>query len=210
MFWFVMYVNESIENIHSEWVRFQGRISWRFSFSKNNISPRAPDLELLLFPLWCWPVMNTHTKQQQDMNIHTKQQDKVFEMDFIDSQKSDSSFVHLLTLSHISEFTSMQKTIKLKKKKCVDTEYAWEYYETENKSVLTLNTHEKNVSSLDLIFILLPDPVVDKNWVCRDHLLQFTFRKVYSNFLWAANLLTVPFLLFLDELSFCYFPLLTV
>ena len=68
--------------------------------------------------------MNTHTKQQQDMNIHTKQQDKVFEMDFIDSQKSDSSFVHLLTLSHISEFTSMQKTIKLKKKKCVDTEYA--------------------------------------------------------------------------------------
>ena len=27
----------------------------------------------------------------------------------------------------------MQKTIKLKKKMCVDTEYAWEYYETENK-----------------------------------------------------------------------------
>ena len=78
MFWFVMYVNESIENIHSEWVCFQGWISLHFSFSKNNISPPAPDLDLL-FPLWCWPIMNTHTKQQQD---------KVFEMDFIDSQKS--------------------------------------------------------------------------------------------------------------------------
>ena len=36
--------------------------------------------------------MNAHTKQQQD---------KVFEMDFIDSQKSDPPFAHLLALSHI-------------------------------------------------------------------------------------------------------------
>ena len=36
------------------------------------------------------------------MNAHTKQQeDKVFEMDFIDSQKSNSPFVHLLALSHV-------------------------------------------------------------------------------------------------------------
>ena len=34
-------------------------------------------MELLLFPLWYWPIMNTHTKQQQG---------KVFETDFIDSQ----------------------------------------------------------------------------------------------------------------------------
>ena len=37
--------------------------------------------------------MNAHTKQQQD---------KVFETDFIDSQKSDPPFAHLLALSHIS------------------------------------------------------------------------------------------------------------
>ena len=36
--------------------------------------------------------MNAHTKQQQD---------KVFETDFIDSQKSDPLFAHLLALSHI-------------------------------------------------------------------------------------------------------------
>ena len=36
--------------------------------------------------------MITHTKQQQD---------KVFETDFIDSQKSDPPFAHLLALSHI-------------------------------------------------------------------------------------------------------------
>ena len=36
--------------------------------------------------------MNAHTKQQQD---------EVFEMDFIDSQKSDPPFVHLLALIHI-------------------------------------------------------------------------------------------------------------
>ena len=35
--------------------------------------------------------MNTHTKQQQD---------KVFQTDFIDSQKYDPPFVHLLALSH--------------------------------------------------------------------------------------------------------------
>ena len=36
------------------------------------------------------------------MNAHTKQQeDKVFEMDFIDSQNSNPPFAHLLALSHI-------------------------------------------------------------------------------------------------------------
>ena len=35
-------------------------------------------------------MMNAHTKQQQD---------KVFETDFIDSQKPDPPFVHLLALS---------------------------------------------------------------------------------------------------------------
>ena len=63
---------------------FRGQISWRFSLSKNNISPAAPDLELILFPLWYWPVMNAHTNQQ----------DKVFE-------KSDPTLAHLLALSHI-------------------------------------------------------------------------------------------------------------
>ena len=52
MFWFIMYVNESIESTHCERVRFQGQISWRFSLSKNYISPAVPDLELILFPLW--------------------------------------------------------------------------------------------------------------------------------------------------------------
>ena len=70
---------------------FRGWIPSRFSLSKNNISPAALDLELILFPLWYWPIMNTHTKQQQD---------KVFEMDFIDSQKSNPTFAHLLALSH--------------------------------------------------------------------------------------------------------------
>ena len=36
--------------------------------------------------------MNAHTKQQQD---------KMFQTDFIDSQKSDPPFVHLLAPSHI-------------------------------------------------------------------------------------------------------------
>ena len=75
---------------------FRGRISWHFSRSKNNISPAAPDLELILFPLWYWQIMNTHTKQQQD---------KVFETDFIDSQKSDPPFAHLLALSPIGRFS---------------------------------------------------------------------------------------------------------
>ena len=68
---------------------FRGRILWHFSFSKN-ISPAALDLELILCPLWYWPIMNAHTKQQQD---------KVFQTDFIDSQKSDPPFAHLLALS---------------------------------------------------------------------------------------------------------------
>ena len=55
---------------------FRGRIPWSFSLSKINIAPAAPDLELILFPLWYWPIMKTHTKQQ----------DKVFETDFIGSQ----------------------------------------------------------------------------------------------------------------------------
>ena len=72
MFWFVMYMNESIKSTHHERVRFQGsNFVALFTFS---------DLELILFPLWYWPIMNAHTKQQQD---------KVFETDFIDSQKSD-------------------------------------------------------------------------------------------------------------------------
>ena len=37
--------------------------------------------------------MNAHTKQQQD---------KVFETDFIDRQKSNPLFAHLLALSHVS------------------------------------------------------------------------------------------------------------
>ena len=45
----------------------------------------------ILFPLWYWPIMNAHTKRQQD---------KVFQMDFIDSQKSNPPFAHLLALSH--------------------------------------------------------------------------------------------------------------
>ena len=44
---------------------FRGQMSWRFSLSKN-ISPSVPDLELILFLRWYWPIMNTHTKQQQD------------------------------------------------------------------------------------------------------------------------------------------------
>ena len=70
---------------------FRGRILWRFSLSKNNISPAAPDLELVLFPLWYWPIMNAHTKQQQD---------KVFETYFIDSQKSDPPFVIYISQWH--------------------------------------------------------------------------------------------------------------
>ena len=93
MFLFVMYMNESIKSTHRERVHFQGlnSVALFISLSKNNISPAAPDLELILFSLWYWPIMNTHTKQQQD---------KVFEMDFIDSQKSNPTFAHLSALSH--------------------------------------------------------------------------------------------------------------
>ena len=48
------------------------------------------------------------------MNAHTKQeQDKVLETDFIDSQKSDLPFAHLLTLSHIYIYVLMQYYGKL-------------------------------------------------------------------------------------------------
>jgi len=86
---FIMYVNESIESTHRECVLFQG--SNFVALSKNNISPAAPDLELILFLLWYWPIMNTHTKQQ----------DKVFETDFIDSQKSDPICAPFGTKSYI-------------------------------------------------------------------------------------------------------------
>ena len=46
----------------------------------------------ILFQLWYWTIMNAHTK---------KQQNKMFETEFIDSQKSDPPFAHLLALSHI-------------------------------------------------------------------------------------------------------------
>ena len=36
------------------------------------------------------------------MNAHKKQQDKVFETEFIDSQKSDHPFAHLLALTWLS------------------------------------------------------------------------------------------------------------
>ena len=42
--------------------------------------------------------MNAHTKQQQD---------KVFETDFIDSQKPDPPFAHLLALSGINASKSL-------------------------------------------------------------------------------------------------------
>ena len=71
---------------------FRGRILWCFSLSKINISPAAPDVELILFPLWYWPIMNAHTKQQRD---------KVFETDFIVSQKSNPQSAHLSAPSHI-------------------------------------------------------------------------------------------------------------
>ena len=92
MFWFVMYMSESIESTHRERVLFQGSNFVALFTFKNNISPAAPDLELILFPLWYWLIMNACTKQQED---------EVFETDFIDSQKSDPPFAHLLALSHV-------------------------------------------------------------------------------------------------------------
>ena len=77
IFWFVMYMDKSIESTHCERVHFQKLNS--VALSKINISPSAPDLELMFFPLWYWPIMNAHIKQQQD---------KALETDFIDSQKS--------------------------------------------------------------------------------------------------------------------------
>ena len=75
---------------YSPWAcPFRGRISWRFSLSKNNISPAAPDLELILFPQWYWPIMNAHTKQQQD---------KVFETDFINTMMVKNLTPHLCTI----------------------------------------------------------------------------------------------------------------
>ena len=91
MFWFIVYVNESIESTHCERVRFQGS-NFVALFTFFSFFPAAPDLELILFPLWYRPIMNAHTKQQQD---------KVFETEFIDSQKSDPPFAHLLAQNYI-------------------------------------------------------------------------------------------------------------
>ena len=52
---------------------FRGQIPWHFSLSEINITPAAPDLELILFPLWYWPIMNAHTKQQEDKVLCLKQ-----------------------------------------------------------------------------------------------------------------------------------------
>ena len=68
---------------------FRGRISWRFSLSKN-ISPAAPDLELILFPLWYWPIMKAHAQSNNETRSVWNS-----------SQKSDPPFAHLLALSHI-------------------------------------------------------------------------------------------------------------
>ena len=70
---------------------FRGWILWHFLLSKINISPAAPGLELILFPLWYWPIMNAHTKQQQD---------KVFEPDFIDTMTVKNPTPHLRTFWH--------------------------------------------------------------------------------------------------------------
>ena len=50
--------------------------------------------------------MNAHTKQQQD---------KVFETDFIDSQKSDPLFAHLLALSHTYIYDLVPKGVQEKR-----------------------------------------------------------------------------------------------
>ena len=82
-----LYVSENTESPHVSVSVFRGRIPWCFSLSKSNISPAAPDLEFILFPLWYWPIMNAHTKQQQDNE---------FETDFIDTMIVH----HLHTLWH--------------------------------------------------------------------------------------------------------------
>ena len=86
MFWFIMYVNKSIGSTHCA---FRGQNPWRFSLLKITISPAAPDLELILFPQWYWPIMNAHTKQQQD---------KVFETDFINTMMVKNLTPHLCTI----------------------------------------------------------------------------------------------------------------
>ena len=89
MFWFVMYVSESTKSTHREFVRFQGSNSVAFHFQK------------IIFLQWLqiWSSYCFHCDTEQ---LWTKQQqDKVFETDFIDSQKSDPPFAHLLALSHV-------------------------------------------------------------------------------------------------------------
>ena len=81
---------------------FQGRILWRFSLSKNNISPAAPDLELILFPLWYWPIMNAHTKQQDGVSNRFYWQSKI-----------QPPFAHLLALSHIHYSACSSKQTQL-------------------------------------------------------------------------------------------------
>ena len=82
--WYLLCANRWLSNVlirhvrewkhrkYSPWAcPFSGvNFSWRFSLSKN-ISPAAPDLKLTLFPLWYWPIMNAHTKQQQDEVFET-------------------------------------------------------------------------------------------------------------------------------------------
>ena len=75
---------------------FRGRVLWRFSLSKINIFPAAPDLELILFPLWYWPIMNAHTKQQQDKVFETYWQSKTYP-----PLPTPPPFAHLLALSCI-------------------------------------------------------------------------------------------------------------
>ena len=85
---------------------FRGRISWRFSLSENNISPAVPDLELIKSHIVSTVILTnyerTYTKQQQD---------KVFETDFIDSQKSDPPFARLLALSVYQCFTETNNPV---------------------------------------------------------------------------------------------------
>ena len=90
----IHHVHEWKHRKYSPWACPFSGVEFRgiFLLSKNNISPAASDLELILFPLWYWPIMNTNTKQQQD---------KVFQTDFVDSQTSNPPFAHLLALSHM-------------------------------------------------------------------------------------------------------------
>ena len=101
-FWFFMCMNERIENAHCKHVHFQGSNSMEvFTFKNICIAPAASHLELVLFSLWYWPIMNAHTKQQQD---------KVFETDFIGSQKPTPNDAHLLALSYITNLSYTHTT----------------------------------------------------------------------------------------------------